>query len=172
MTFEQTAPPAPPPPGQQTGQTAAPGTPAEPGEIVIPGSNAGEPLRISADGSGLHIIQGTSSTTIPLGKVIPQGAVQLAWAFTAIVAIVFVWAPISRILFRRYERRPASLHDEQRIRQLEERIASMERNLDTVAIEMERVSEAQRFTSRLLNENGASVPASSASSAASAASEK
>ena len=33
----------------------------------------------------------------------------------------------------------------------------MERNIDTVAVEMERLSEAQRFTSKLLEQRPAAV---------------
>ena len=44
--------------------------------------------------------------------------------------------------------------------QLQQRFDAMERNIDTVAVEMERLSEAQRFTSKLLEQRpaGAVVP--------------
>lgn len=43
---------------------------------------------------------------------------------------------------------------------IEERLTRIEQGVDAIAIEMERVSEGQRFTTRLLADRGAAAPAS------------
>ena len=50
----------------------------------------------------------------------------------------------------------ASLPDE-RLRSIELKLSEMQRSVDAVAVEIERVSEGQRFTARLLSER-ASMP--------------
>lgn len=44
------------------------------------------------------------------------------------------------------------------LQQVEARLERMEQALDAVAVEMERVSEGQRFTTRLLSEKGEARP--------------
>jgi hypothetical protein len=42
------------------------------------------------------------------------------------------------------------------LRRIEARLTEMQHALDTVAVEVERISEAQRFTTKLLSERGQS----------------
>jgi hypothetical protein len=44
---------------------------------------------------------------------------------------------------------------------LDERLARIEQIVDATSIEVERIAEGQRFTTKLLTERGASVPVSS-----------
>ena len=43
------------------------------------------------------------------------------------------------------------------LRRIEARLTEMQHALDTVAVEVERISEAQRFTTKLLSERGQPV---------------
>jgi hypothetical protein len=45
----------------------------------------------------------------------------------------------------------------------EQRIARIEQAVDSIAVEVERISEGQRFTTRLLSERAAPAPAAPAS---------
>jgi hypothetical protein len=45
------------------------------------------------------------------------------------------------------------------LQRIEGRLAEMQQSLDAVAVEVERISEGQRFTSKLLAERGAAQPA-------------
>lgn len=151
-------PPAPPTPPTrvQNGTNTQSGVGNQNADIIIPGNNGGEPVKISVDGTGLHVSQGSSSTTIPLGKIIPPGAVQIAWAFTAVIAILAIWLPLSRFVFRKFDRRQSAVLMERQMeamRLLEARLSALEQNIDTVAVEIERVSEVQRYTSRQLGED-------------------
>ena len=63
-------------------------------------------------------------------------------------------------LIQRLAGRGGTSHDVDRaaaaeLRALRERVAQLEQSVDVVAVEVERVGEAQRFTARLLGERGA-----------------
>jgi hypothetical protein len=45
------------------------------------------------------------------------------------------------------------------LQRIEGRLAEMQQSLDAVAVEVERISEGQRFTSKLLAERGTAQPA-------------
>jgi hypothetical protein len=126
--------------------------PAQVGEnaaIVIPGDNGGEPIKIDIKDGQIIVNQGDKHTTIPWRDAVPRGAVQMTYAISsAIVAIAFV-GPLLRFFLRRYERRAITTTLS---REVQARLDAMDRNIDTVALEMERVSEGQRFTAKLLEQ--------------------
>jgi len=70
------------------------------------------------------------------------------------IALVELGFPIIRIIARRFERRdaasPASLA------KIDERLSRLEAGIDSIAIEVERISEGQRFTAKLLAERAGS----------------
>ncbi len=67
----------------------------------------------------------------------------------ATLAFIIVGWPIARAFARRMDRRAVTT---QLSAEVQTRLDAMERNIDTVAIELERVSEGQRFTNRLLEQ--------------------
>jgi hypothetical protein len=81
---------------------------------------------------------------------------------TAIVAgaVIAIGVPLARAFARRMERgptfAPAVPPD------VQARLERMEQALDSIAVEVERISEGQRFTTKLLaernNPNGSAVP--------------
>lgn len=116
--------------------------------IVIPSDN-GEDVTINVDGGGIHVRQGDHTSTIPIRDVVPRGAVQMTYAVCAtLVAVAFV-SPLMRFFLRRYERRATSATISAAV---QARLDAMDRNIDTVAVELERVSEGQRFTAKLLEQ--------------------
>lgn len=124
-----------------------------PGTIVFRADGAGKDVRINVKGGNLELSQGGSTTTIPLNTVIPQGVVQMSYAFAASVIAVFIGWPIARAIARYIDRRGRAVRADHVLEaQLQQRVDAMERNIDTVAIEVERLSEAQRFTSKLAAE--------------------
>jgi hypothetical protein len=95
-----------------------------------------------------------AGTTVPRAElpqdVIPQQAVDISIAFFVTVAVCVIGFPLSRafgrLLDRRTQRTAVSAPDvTPQLRQLQE-------SVDALAIEMERISEGQRFTSKLLAE--------------------
>ncbi|BAH37692.1 MAG TPA: hypothetical protein DGD08_16095 [Gemmatimonas aurantiaca] len=134
----------------------------QPGTIVFPTNGPDPDITVRVDGLGIHVQQGQTSTTVPIRDVVPDGLVKISWAFAAAVGFLCIGWPIARAIARYIDRRGSAAAQESALRQqFESRFENMERNLDTVAVEMEKVSEAQRFTTRVLTERGEPVPVSS-----------
>lgn len=72
--------------------------------------------------------------------------------FFATVVVLALGVPFVRALGRRWDRQalPGAANPE-----MAHRLERMEQTLDAMAIEVERISENQRFTTRLLSERGA-----------------
>jgi hypothetical protein len=82
----------------------------------------------------------------------------MSWAVAASVIAVFIGWPIARAVARYLDRRGRAVRADNALEaQLAQRFDAMERNIDTVAVEMERLSEAQRFTSKLLEQRPAAA---------------
>ncbi|WP_310570823.1 hypothetical protein [Gemmatimonas sp.] len=137
----------------------APAEPLPPGTIVFTGDGSGDNVRINVKDGNVVLSQGENTTTIPLRDVVPPGLVQMSWALAASVIAVFIGWPIARAIARAIDRRGRAARADNALEaQLAQRFDAMERNIDTVAVEMERLSEAQRFTSKLLEQRSAAVP--------------
>ncbi len=127
------------------------GGPARDGNatIVIPSDNGGEDVKIDIRDGNIIVTQGTKHTEIPWREAVPRGAVQITYAVCAmLVAVAFV-GPLLRFFLRRHERRAVTA---QLSAEVAARLDAMDRNIDTVAVELERVSEGQRFTAKLLEQ--------------------
>jgi cation transport ATPase len=85
---------------------------------------------------------------------IPAGAMDIAIGFFITCAVIVVGWPISRALGRRFERRGAApLLDASVADQLQR----IEQAVEAVAIEVERISESQRFLARLQEKSPSTV---------------
>lgn len=102
----------------------------------------------------------------PLGAIVPREVIYQAQSGgeVAVVAIVFgtvtgMMYPLIRAWARRLESRGAPL--QLPLRNVEERLDRIERAVESIAVEVERVSEGQRFVTKLLAEKSAAkLPAS------------
>ena len=84
------------------------------------------------------------------GVGIPPGAKDISIAFFVMVAAVIIGWPIMRAIGRRIERgAPAPLSVPPEMRDQLQQIAQ---SVDAIAIEVERISEGQRFTTRMLTD--------------------
>ena len=79
------------------------------------------------------------------GVVVPLG-------FFAMVATIAVGAPLARAFARRMERQSSAKISPE----VTSRLERIEQAVDAIAIEVERISEGQRFTTKLLTERSAS----------------
>ena len=139
----------PVPPAVPTPPTA-PFPPGGSPTIVIP-NGAGEDITINVDGSGIHVSQNGQEAVIPIRDVVPRGAVLMTYAVCASFAFIIVGWPLARAFSRWLDRRGAANSISAAMQQ---RLDAMDRNIDTVAVELERVSEGQRFTAKLLTDRG------------------
>jgi len=80
-------------------------------------------------------------------------------AFFMMIAVVAIGVPLVRAFARRMERQPIAPSTTP---ELAAQIARMEQAIDSIAIEVERISEGQRFTTKLLAERGNGAASESA----------
>jgi len=86
-----------------------------------------------------------------MNDMIPQRAVDISIAFFIMMAVVIVGFPIARAFGRRIERRgQVATLDAGTMEQLQR----IEQAVDAMAIEVERISESQRFMARLQHDAG------------------
>ncbi len=140
----QQGPPSPPPtvPGATQGPGSNPGT-----AKTLPSKEVRDQLRQTVqDATG----KGEPQIVIPndFTNAVPRGAVQISIGFFAAVAAAVILGPIARAFARRLDARSRALSDAGR--NVMPQIQQLQESVDTIAVELERISEAQRFQSKLL----------------------
>ncbi len=136
------------PPVQTPGPATAPTAPTAPTPKPVIAGGAEQPP--AQEG-------GTSMPPeIPVDpNKIPDGAVAISVVFFVSVALVTIFLPIARAFARRMDRSHALPERAGADPASAERLARMEQAIDSIAIEVERISEGQRFTTKLLSERAA-----------------
>ncbi|MFN8719120.1 MAG: hypothetical protein ACK50C_19335 [Gemmatimonadaceae bacterium] len=131
-----------------------PPVPTPPGDApIVFSSDNGRPVSISMKDGNLVLAQEGNTQVIPLRTLVPREAVQIAWAIPATLSILLIWWPLSRAVIRWLDRKRTDDRQTTQLQQrLDDRFATLERNIDTVAVEVERLAEGQRFTTKLLAE--------------------
>jgi hypothetical protein len=121
--------------------------------ITIPDGKGGlqrieiGPRGVSIDG---ELIAGTNKPiTIDASKAIPTGVVDIVQAVGATLVLTIVGLPLARAIGRWINRRGTQPTIPTEVMS---RLSNIENAVDTVAVEVERISEAQRFTTKLLTD--------------------
>jgi hypothetical protein len=120
---------------QGAGQGATPVAPAPPRTITIQGRNGAETITLPSDFSA--------------GDVIPPQAVDISIAFFVTMALIIIGLPLARAFARRMDRRAVSTQIPNAV---SAQLTQLNQAVDAIALEVERISEGQRFTTRLLSE--------------------
>lgn len=94
--------------------------------------------------------QRTVITTPPPGEIIPPEAVDISIAFFIMVAVIIIGLPLARAFARRMDRKGAGTA--QMPGEVSAQLAHLNQAVDAIALEVERITEGQRFTTRLLTE--------------------
>jgi hypothetical protein len=152
--WQEGVPPTPPPAPQPP--SSAPSTaPAGTAPVTFT-TNAGEKFAVSWNDGTLTIAQGAERLAIPTQELIPARAVDITVALCSTLVVLVLGTPLLRFWLRRTERRQAQQAMDAAVAA---RLDAMERHIDTVAVELERVSEGQRYFTRLLEaREGAPLP--------------
>lgn len=133
------------------GQSAAGGVKVEPmGErilISVPSEDgARRVIEISADGKQVLAVEGMSTRAIAPRKQIPGEVIPIMAIIFGSVTVMTLFTPLIKAFARRFEKRA-----EVRQQALsDQRLAAIEQAIEAVAVEVERISEGQRFTTKLL----------------------
>ena len=85
----------------------------------------------------------------PANDIIPQQAVDISIAFFLTMAIIIIGLPLARAIARRMDRKSGS---PQISSDVSAQLAQLNQSVDAIALEVERITEGQRFTTRLLTE--------------------
>lgn len=80
--------------------------------------------------------------------VIPPGAIELSIAFFIMIAVIVVGLPLARAFARRLDRRALPHANPEQAAQLQR----IEQAVESIAIEVERISEGQRYAAKLLSD--------------------
>jgi len=88
---------------------------------------------------------------------VPKGAVDISLAFFLMIGAIVVGLPLARAFARRMDAKSQAIASG--ASSLGPQIAQLQESVDTMAIELERISEAQRFQSKLMAGKGESEPA-------------
>jgi hypothetical protein len=104
---------------------------------------------IHPPGTDRQIIVSGSQVPFNAGEQIPPQAVDMTIAFFLTVAVIVIGLPISRAFARRMDRKAAP---SQIPREVTSQLNQLSQSVDAIALEVERISEGQRFTTRLLTE--------------------
>ena len=134
-------------------EAGAPIPPPPPGvRVVVAGGQ-----RIIMAGDVVEVVStpgGATATEVPPfppfpQPQIPEEAVIISIAFFIMVAVIVVGWPIARALGRRMDRQQQA-PPQKAVTDSAAAIQRIEQAVDTLALEMERVSENQRFVTKLL----------------------
>jgi hypothetical protein len=99
---------------------------------------------------GIAIVEQREEAPVAFGILSPGQVTAISIVFT-----LAVLAPMAMAMARRIWRRAAAPASAPEMREISQRLERLEQAVDTVAIEMERVSEGQRYVSRVLSEGAA-----------------
>lgn len=69
-----------------------------------------------------------------------------------IAVTIALGRPVVKAIASRFERKPAQTISPDTLLRIEERLAHLANGMESMAVEVERISEGQRFTTRLLGE--------------------
>jgi hypothetical protein len=130
--------------GEHAGIPEPPPPPDVP-RIVI--EKDGKQVIIGPGSNPTHMIPGMAG--MPPEGIIPREAVIISIAFFIMIAVIAIGLPLARAFARRMDRRtlgPAVPGD------LTEQLRRLENAVETMAVEVERISEGQRFSAGLLRE--------------------
>jgi hypothetical protein len=147
---------------QSSGSSASPaqaatGTPASATSADVP--VLAQPQAPIPPGGGRVIIDQEGNRTTITSSELPDGIVPIArmaqetaLGLMGLLAAIFILGPFARMIARRMEKRPELKATSEHTQALQRQIAELQQSIDAMSVEVERISEAQRFQSKLLYE--------------------
>lgn len=105
------------------------------------------------------VFVGAPTTAPAYDRDMPPRVKDVSIAFMVTMAFVIVGFPIARAIGRKIDR--PSAKPQQLSPEVRQELQQLSASVEAIAIEVERISEGQRFTTKLLTEKQASIPAQS-----------
>ena len=79
-------------------------------------------------------------------------AKETAFGLLGLLVVIVILGPFARMIARRMENRPQTLATGDSARLLQQQLLQLQQSMDAMSVEVERISESQRFQSKLLHE--------------------
>jgi hypothetical protein len=111
---------------------------------------AAQEMRAAAEGAGRTGSVSIVPPPFPGAPQVPEGAVIISVAFFVMCAVIAVGLPIARAFSRRMDRRNATAPAADT--ETRARLERIEQAVDAIAVEVERISEGQRFTTKIIGD--------------------
>lgn len=140
----QSPPPVPPIPAGPAQGSPTPLTP-------IPQGGG----RIIVDRQGDRTIFTTASMPPDL-MLLTERVQETAFGLMGLLAVIVILGPFARMWARRIEKRAELERVDNNAQLLQQQLLQLQQSMDAVSVEVERISESQRFQSRLLGERKSS----------------
>lgn len=132
--------------------------PPAPDAPMPPAAATAAPLPIPA-GGGRIIVERQGKRTIITTAALPPDVMLLtaraqetAFGLMGLLAVIVILGPFARMWARRIEKRPELERVDTNAQVLQQQLVQLQQSMDAMSIEVERISESQRFQSRLLGE--------------------
>jgi hypothetical protein len=144
---------------QQAGQAPAPaptkgGTPQAPNAPTAPVALSPIPV-----GGGRLIIDKQGDRTVFTSAAMPpeilpltRMAQETALGLMGLLAAIFILGPFARVFARRVDRRTEIKAAGANAQVLQQQLLQLQQSVDAMSLEVERISESQRFQSKLLHD--------------------
>ena len=94
----------------------------------------------------------TSASLPPDIMPLASMARETALGLMGLLAVIIILGPFARMIARRMERRPEVRAASDTAQMLQQQLELLQQSVDTMSVEVERISESQRFQSKLLHE--------------------
>ena len=94
----------------------------------------------------------TSAAMPPEILPLTRMAQETALGLMGLLAAIFILGPLARVFARRIDRRTEIKAAGANAQLLQQQILQLQQSVDAMSLEVERISESQRFQSKLLNE--------------------
>ena len=111
-------------------------------------------------GGGRLIIDKRGDQTVITSAALPPEVMPIAGmmqetalGLMGLLAAIFILGPFARVLARRMDRHTEIAAAGADAKALQQQLMQLQQGVDSMSLELERIGEAQRFQSRLLNES-------------------
>lgn len=148
---------SPPPAHAPVARPAPTPTPAPSAPVVA--GDATSSLPPIPEGGGRFIIDKQGDRTVfttaslpPDVMLLTERAQETAFGLMGMLALIVIVGPFARMWARRIEKRAELERVDRNAQLLQQQLAQLQQSMDAMSVEVERISESQRFQSRLLGE--------------------
>ena len=125
----------------------------ERGELQVPSPPPPPPPEIHVVPGGPTQVYTGTGHPLPFGGDIPPRVEEVAYGFFLTVAVIFIGTPLARAFARRMDRKPVAPPGASP--EVVTRLDRIEQAVEAVAIEVERISEGQRYVTKVMSDSRA-----------------